>query len=267
MAFAPRILGRTGLEVGPLGLGASFGIADADVEWALDHGCNYLYWGTFRRRGFGRALEHLCRTRRQDVVLVVQSYARLGKAVELSLHRALRRLGTDHADVLLLGWWQDAPWDTVARAALRARESGKTRFLGLSTHNRLHAGRLVAEAGGAIDVVHVRYNAAHRGAEQEVFPHRLAGGAGPGLVSFTATRWGQLLKTSARGRTPTAGDCYRFALSRPEVDLCLCGPRNGEDIRAAVAALERGPMSADELAWMREAGDRVRGQPAPAAQE
>src|SRR5262245_30637823 len=103
--LGPRTLGRTGLRVGPLGLGASFGIGDADVEWAVDHGCNYLYWGSLRRRGFGRALARLCKTRRQEIVLVVQSYARMGTALDVSLELALRRLGTDHADVLLLGWW------------------------------------------------------------------------------------------------------------------------------------------------------------------
>jgi aryl-alcohol dehydrogenase-like predicted oxidoreductase len=255
-AFAPRMLGRTGLQVGPLGLGATYGIADRDLEWALDHGCNYLYWGSMRRRGFGRPLAEACRTRRDRVVLVIQSYARVGLALGLSLESALRRLGTDHADVLLLGWWSDTPWQTVLEAAQRLREQGKTRFLALSTHQRTHAGRLVADATGAIDIVHVRYNAAHRGAEREVFPHRAP--AGPGIVAFTATRWGKLLEPPVDGqRAPTAGDCYRFVLSNPAVDVCLAGPRNGDDVRAALGALERGPMDEAELSWMRQVGDRV----------
>jgi len=179
----------------------------------------------------------------------------MGAALDVSLELALRRLGTDHADVLLLGWWNGQPWENVARAARRARETGKTRFVALSTHNRELAGRLVADTTGTIDIVHLRYNAAHRGAEREVFPHRAQGG--PGVVSFTATRWGKLLESSADGRSPTAADCYRFVLSQPAVDVCLVGARNGDDIRAAVGALERGPMDPDELAWMRGIGDRV----------
>src|SRR5262249_15570581 len=153
-----------GLSVGPLGLGSSFGVGGKDVEWAVDHGCNYLYWGSMRRLGFGRALRHLCKTRRQDVVLVVQSYARLGTAVKLSLEAALRPLGTDHADILLLGWWNQDPWNTVAEAAAELRAAGKTRFIGLSTHERPLAGRMLAQNDPLIDVFHVRYNAAHRGA-------------------------------------------------------------------------------------------------------
>lgn len=256
--FAPRTLGKTGLRVGPLGLGASYGVGDADIEWAVDHGCNYLYWGSLRRRGFGRGLAHVLRARRQDVVLVVQSYARVGLALKVSLERALGQLGTDYADVLLLGWWNGAPWGGVAEAAARLREAGKTRFIGLSTHKRPLAGQLVGDAAGLVDVVHVRYNAAHRGAEKEVFPHRVPGG--PGLVAFTATRWGALLKPQLDGHTPTAGDCYRFVLTEPAVDVCLSGPRNGDDVRAAVAALARGPMTLDERGWMRAVGDRVYGR-------
>jgi aryl-alcohol dehydrogenase-like predicted oxidoreductase len=254
-AFAPRTLGRTGLRIGPLGLGSSYGVADRDLDWAVDHGCNYLYWGSLRRRGFGRGLKRLCQTRRDDIVLVIQSYARFGSAVEMSLELALRRLGTDRADVLLLGWWNDTPRASVVAGAVRARERGKTRFIAMSTHQRPLAGTLVADAKGVIDIVHVRYNAAHRGAEREVFPHRSPAGAG--VVAFTATRWGKLLTQSESGRSPSAGDCYRFVLSNPAVDLCLAGPRNGEDLRAAIAALERGPMDQEELRWMCTIGDRV----------
>ena len=56
---------------------------------------------------------------------------------------------------------------------------------------------------------------------------------------------------------PTAGDCYRFALTRPEVDLCLTGPRNRADVEAALQAVAKGPMDEEELAWMHRVGDRI----------
>ncbi|MHC4470941.1 MAG: aldo-keto reductase family protein [Planctomycetota bacterium] len=259
MGFAPRTLGSTGLTVGPLGLGSSFGIGGEDVEWAFDRGCNYLYWGSLRRRGFGRALRHLLATRRDDVVLVLQSYMRWGAAVRLSFERGLRRLRADHADVLLLGMWNKPVSPAVLETALRLREQGKVRFVAVSTHQRSVAGRhLAGELDGA-DVLHVRYNAAHRGAEQDVFPHGPAErDARPGMVCFTATRWGSLLKPiPGMTRTPTAGDCYRFVLSRPEVDVCLAGPRDRADLEAALDAISRGPMDEEELAFMREVGDAV----------
>jgi aryl-alcohol dehydrogenase-like predicted oxidoreductase len=44
-----RILGRTGLEVGRLGMASSYGVPSQAVEQAFEQGVNYLYWGTFRR--------------------------------------------------------------------------------------------------------------------------------------------------------------------------------------------------------------------------
>jgi len=59
---------------------------------------------------------------------------------------------------------------------------------------------------------------------------------------------------------PTATDCYRYVLSRPEVDVCLTGPANPAQMQAAFEALRRGPMSEDELAWMRRVGRAVAGK-------
>jgi len=122
------------------------------------------------------------------------------------------------------------------------------------------------------DIVHFRYNAAHPGAEADIFPN-LPSENRPGLVSFTATSWGQLLgKTSLPGffnggyrlpknqRAPTAADCYRYVLSRPEVDVCLTGPANSAQLDQALEALALGPMREDELAWMRRVGRVVAGK-------
>lgn len=259
MGFEPRTLGGTGLTVGPLGLGSSFGIGGRDVEWAFDQGCNYLYWGSLRRKGFGDALRHLAHTRRDELVLVVQSYMRWGFGVKLSLEMALRSLRTDYADVLLLGLWNKRISPGVLETAYRLRKQGKVRFIAVSVHQRTVAGRYLRGDLTGADILHVRYNAAHRGAEEDVFRHSPEDAAArPGLVCFTATRWGSLLKPlPGIDRTPSAGDCYRFALTRPEVDLCLAGPANRAELEEALSDLEKGPMDGDELTWMRRVGDNV----------
>jgi predicted aldo/keto reductase-like oxidoreductase len=58
-------------------------------------------------------------------------------------------------------------------------------------------------------------------------------------------------------RLPTAADCYRYVLTRPEVDVCLTGPSNAAQMEEALEALRMGPMSEDELAWMRRVGRAV----------
>jgi predicted aldo/keto reductase-like oxidoreductase len=258
--FAPRPLGRTGKLVGPLGLAASFGVGERGVEIAYERGCRYFYWGSFRRAAFGRGLKNIMAKDRAGTQLVIQSYTRIGMLMGVSVRRALRQLGTDHCDVLLLGWWNGMPPTRIMDAARRLKDAGTVKHIAVSTHARPK----VPEFSGTFDVVHMRYNAAHRGAEKEIFPHiPEARDSRAGIVAFTATRWGHLLKP-AKGldpsiKVPTAGDCYRFCVTDPHVDVAICGGRNDQDVIDACDAMDRGPMSPDELAWMRKVGDAVRG--------
>jgi aryl-alcohol dehydrogenase-like predicted oxidoreductase len=139
------------------------------------------------------------------------------------------------------------------------KEKGLIRYLGLSSHNRRLLGDLAK--GDDFDVLHLRYNGAHRGAETDIFPFLPPAGR-PGTVSFTATRWGRLLdpKKMPPGEVPpTAADCYRFVLSHPAVDVCMTGPKTAAQMRENLRALEAGPMTEEELARMRRIGDHVHG--------
>ena len=116
-------LGRSGVSVMPLGLGSSFGVGQRDVERAIERGVSYLYWGSIQRPGFGAAIRHAARRRRESVVTVIQTYTRVASLMRPSLEQALLRLRLDHTDFLLLGWWNDAPprrMPGVSAAALAA---------------------------------------------------------------------------------------------------------------------------------------------------
>ena len=81
-------------------------------------------------------------------------------------------------------------------------------------------------------------------------------------MAFTVTCWKKLInakpaKIGGLAR-PTAGDCYRFALSNENIDVCLTGPANQEQMRHALDAVDKGPMTEDELDWMRKVGDALK---------
>jgi aryl-alcohol dehydrogenase-like predicted oxidoreductase len=253
-----RTLGRTGLRVGPLGVAASFGAPAVAFEEAYDRGCNYFYWGSMRKKGMRDAIRHLCgQGRRDGLVVVLQSYSRSAFLMEIFLERALKSLGLDHADILILGWHNRVPAGGILERAVALKEKGLFRFLGLSGHNRPLFPELAGL--GIFDLFHVRYNAAHRGAEQDIFPH-IQGDSRPGIVSYTATRWGQLLnpkKTPPGESPPSAKDCYRFSLSNPAVDVCVCGPRDAAQMKEALKTLELGPLTREERARMVGIGDYV----------
>jgi predicted aldo/keto reductase-like oxidoreductase len=137
---------------------------------------------------------------------------------------------------------------------------GACRILGLSGHSRGIFPALAADR--SYGLFHLRYNAANRGAEQEVFP--FLGENPPGIVVFSATRRMSLVKSRRIPdglRRPEAADCYRFVLSHPSVDVVISAPSKLDQMKHNLSRLSaRGPMSEEELAWMREVGDRVYGR-------
>ncbi len=261
-AFTRRVLGATRREVGPIGLGSSYGLPGREVERAFERGVDFLLWGSMRKGDFGRGVREVARKDRARATIAIQTYARAAWTMPGSVERALRALRTDYVDILCLAWWNGLPPARIIDRALALRDSGKVRHLMVSCHERPTFARFIDD--GRYDALMLRYNAAHPGAEREVFPFVEAAGPRehrPAVVAFTATRWGTLLQprfTPEGERTPTAGDCYRFALSNPAVDVCLSGPRNAAELEDALAAVDRGPLDEAEMAWMRRVGAHVR---------
>lgn len=253
-----RSLGRTGLQVGRLGIGSSYGVSRESCLRAFDRGVNYFFWGSARTEGMARAIRDLSRTHRDDLAVVVQCYVRFPSLIRRSVEKGLKALGIERADVLLLGWYDSVPSESVFRAIEEMRQVGLFAHLGISTHHRPLVAEMCAHA--AVDVFHLRYNAAHSGAEREVFPGLPTSGR-PGIVSFTNTCWGQLLNPSRMPPgepCPPAEDCYRFALSHPCVDVAVCGPKNDDELNSALLALRKGPLDLEEMQRMRRIGQHIR---------
>ena len=111
------------------------------------------------------------------------------------------------------------------------------------------------------DLYHIRYNAANRGAEDDIFP--LLPEGRPGIVAFQTTRRMSLVKSGkipGEEKRPTAGDCYRFALSNPYVDVITSAPSTKAQMEENLAEVDKGPMTEDEMSWMRSIGDYVYGR-------
>ena len=253
-----RQLGLTGLTVGRLGVACSYGAPTEAFEEAFDHGVNYFYWGSQRKSTMARAIRNLiARGQRDELVIVIQSYSRSALLMEVFFQQALKKLGIDTADVLLLGWHNRRPAQRILDRALQMQEKGMCRYLALSGHNRLLFPKLSGQE--PFDIFHVRYNAVHRGAEEEVFA-KLAGLQRPGVVTYTATRWGDLLRANRMppDTAPLSGaDCYRFVLTHPDVDVCMTGPSTRAEMREALKALALGPLSEEELQRVRAIGDYI----------
>jgi aryl-alcohol dehydrogenase-like predicted oxidoreductase len=114
---------------------------------------------------------------------------------------------------------------------------------------------------GLLDMLMIRYNAAHRGAETEVFPVTTAHGLP--VVVYTCLRWGALLRPTPEDApgfvVPSAPAWYRFAVQHPAVTVALMAPENRAELEEDLQALRQMvPLSAEEYERLAAHGQRVR---------
>jgi predicted aldo/keto reductase-like oxidoreductase len=251
-------LGRTGLTTRRMGIGADAGISADALEWAFERGINYFYWGTRRTSGMKQAIRNLAPRHREQMIVALQTYDITGIAMNWSIRRGLRQLRLDHADILILGKRDHPVPERIRDRAVALREAGLVRFLCVSAHDRsTYESHL---ASGIFDLVMVRYNCAHPGAEREVFPLVTALEPRPGVVVYNSTRWGHLCNPEwmpAGERTPEPTHLYRHALSHPAVDMVLTAPNTRAQLEDNVKALDQGPLSPEESAWLERIGKHV----------
>lgn len=258
-------LGALG-KVCRLGL-ASRGNTNLDAEDVLEgvrRGVNYLNWCGYPD-GISEAVRRLGENR-GDVVIATQLSARSAVAAHKELDEKLAQLGTDTIDVVTHYYLEhESEWEEVQapggahEALVEARARGVIGAIGLTSHQRRLAARIAAS--GRIDLLMIRYNAAHRGAEEEVFP--LISHSGMPIVAFTGMRWGALIGTTVDdppGFVPPGPlDCYRFVLSHPSVTVGLMAPDGRRELEEDLRLLDdwRALTGAEDES-LRAHGDRVR---------
>jgi predicted aldo/keto reductase-like oxidoreductase len=235
-----------------------------DIEWAIARGINYLNW-CGHPDGLSRAIGRLG-SARDHVVVAAQFQARSARDAGREFASMLEQMRTDYIDVLTLYYveseneWNEivAPggaWDYLAEE----KRKGRLKLVGLTTHQRALAARWAQS--GKLDLLMIRYNAAHRGAERDVFP--VARQQQIPIVTFTALRWKALLAHTPddpQGFTPpSAADCYRFCLAHPDVAVALAAPANRRELEESLVLLDdwRPPETAVRERLLAH-GDRVK---------
>ncbi len=190
-----RTLGRTGVQVSTLALGAmNFGAirhttqddATAIVDAALDAGINVI--DTADRYSAGESEEMVSRAiagRRDDIVLATKVWSPMSdernhqgssrRWLVTELDNSLRRLGVDHVDLYQIHRWDPNTSDEETLSALTdLQRAGKIRYFGSSMYpayrivqaqwaaRKHHLGRFVTEQPG--------YSILQRGIETHVLP-------------------------------------------------------------------------------------------------
>jgi predicted aldo/keto reductase-like oxidoreductase len=215
-----------------------------DVEHAIGRGVDYLNW-CGHSDGLSRAVARLGQERRSRIVVAAQFEARSARDAERELASMLAELNTTYIDVLTLYYveshneWGEitvpgGAWEYLAEQ----KRQGRVKLIGLTSHQRPLAARWAHT--GKLDLLMIRYNAAHRGAERDVFP--VAQEKRIPIVTFTGLRWKALLAGTPedpQGFTPpSAIECYRFCLANPAVAVTLMAPGNRSELDQDLALLD-----------------------------
>ncbi|MET7743731.1 aldo/keto reductase [Streptomyces sp. NPDC005385] len=255
-----RTLGRTGVQVGSLALGAmNFGRigrttqdeATAIVDAALEGGINLV--DTADMYGDGESEEMVGKAiagRRDDIVLATKAGLPMGEDpnhrgssrrwLVTELDNSLRRLGVDHVDLYQIHRWDPETADEETLSALTdLQRAGKIRYFGSSTfpaHRVVQAQWAAREHGLSRYVTEQpSYSILQRGVEAHVLPVTEEYGLGVLVWSPLASGW--LSGAVRAGREITTS---RSAVMPQRFDLSV--PSN----RARLDAVERLAKVADE---------------------
>jgi predicted aldo/keto reductase-like oxidoreductase len=240
------------------------GLAPEDVDWAIERGVNYLNW-CGHADGLSEAVKRLG-SRRRNVVVAVQFQSRTSREAAIEFRWLLDTLRTDYIDIATLYYVESAEeWSAItSRGGAwewldEQKRAGRLGLIGLTSHQRKLAASWAQS--GLLDMLMIRYNAAHRGAENDIFP--VTAKRKMPVVSFTGLRWKALLETTPEDPLdfvpPTAADCYRFCLASEDITVVLTAPGNRKELEDNLTLLDdwRAP-SPMEIGTMRAHGDRVR---------
>ncbi len=244
MTTAYRSLGRTGLQVSPLCLGAmmfgAWGNTDHDesvriIHHALDSGINFIDTADVYARGeseeiVGKALKG----RRDSVVLATKVHGAMDdddpnmrgntrRWIVLEVEHSLRRLQTDWIDLYQIHRWD--PWvdhEETLGALTDLQRAGKIRHFGSSTYpsSAIVEAQWAAEKRGLGRFVTEQppYSILARGVETEVLP--VCERYGMGVIPWSPLAGGWLSGRYRRGEDARSHRAdripARYDLSLPE---------------------------------------------------
>jgi aryl-alcohol dehydrogenase-like predicted oxidoreductase len=251
-----NILGKS---VHRYGISASYGLDESGVREAIELGANYLFWSPSKKFLKTVIKDVVMKDRDRFMLATGPILGYFAGSVRRAAEKALRASGSEYLDVLQVFWAgkMSALTRSVVDELVKLRDEGKARAIGVSIHDRKRAAKLAAD--GPLDFFMIRYNAAHPGAEVDIFPHLPA--KKPIIAAYTATSWTKLLKPPKgwSGPAASAGDCFRFCLTNPYVDLVVSAPKTAAQMRENMQAIARGPLNDEEMARMRALGKAVHG--------
>lgn len=254
-------LGSSGLRVSPICLGMT---RPETVRAAFDAGINFFFLSNdlhflhYLPTMLGLRDLLASGVKRDDIVVAGVSYLCEPMFQHLQFDELLEVApNLERVDILLAGASHEDNFSARYKTLEGARKSKKwgCTAIGASFHDRLTA--RMAIRSELLDISYIRYNAAHPGSEEDLFPFLPLERQGL-LYNFSSTSGFvrepdfRKLQLGDEYPMPPIQDAYRFALSRPELDGLLVATQTPSEIADLVKALQRGPLPASRIQYMKD---------------
>lgn len=250
--LTPRLFGPEQWPVTPLGISGHYGLPVEGFVHAIERGVNLLFW----EPNYSTLTDFASRITAKDraeLYFVAGTFEAEGEAIRRDVERALRRLQLERLDLFLLFWTRS--WDRINEEVLYTLESLKEAGLidvySLSTHSRPLAVEAIERGWNP---VMVRHSAAHRKAEELIFPKAIE--METSIITFNTTCYGRLMKLPP-GDPPSAADCIRYTLNQPGVTACFSAPATMEQLEENLTALTEPDLPEARREALRAQGDVV----------
>ena len=274
-------LGKTGIKVSRLGVGISeigFNLTLGDekrasdvLNTALDLGINFFDTAACYGLGeefvgrtvSGRRDEFFLATKAGHVAGDYEGEAWTARTITDSIDRSLKRMKTDHVDLIQLHSCSVEVLEQgdAIQAIQKARDAGKTRFIGYSGDNE---NALWAVESGLFDTLQTSFNMVDQNARTKLFPK--ATSQGMGIISkrpianavwgapadprpyahipdYTVPYFERAQKMLQAGKITGAPEdrfllALGFNLAHPEINVAIVGTLNPEHLRSNVEMVE-----------------------------
>jgi hypothetical protein len=254
------ILGKTGVTVPRMVMGTGSRFCSVQEEekglemlnYALDHGL--YYWDTASSYGVDKVVSEerlgkVLKDRRQEVFLATKTRERNGEDARREIERSLKRLNTDHLDLLQIHTIQSLEDvekiekdDSVYKVISQLKDEGVVRFIGFTGHTDAAAMKAMTERFD-FDTMLIALNHYKKGNqpfEEQAVP--AAAEKGMGVIGM------KVIRPRENNENLDPKKLIRYALTLEHIDTAVVGIDSMEVLKENIALLKRfEPLNQEEM--------------------
>ena len=266
--FIYRTLGKTGIKLPVISMGTMDETSEALVRTALDAGIAHIATSQAYLRGrveefIGKVIKHY---KREDIFLATSVIPqpmdfRTGTfskdtdipKYEKAFEGSLKRLGVDYIDIFYLPFAageHSVTFEPIMKAMDKFKKDGKTRFLGIASHNSTAESVRAAADTGFYDFAMPAYNSQFKNIEELNESISYAAGKGMGIIAMKTIAGNSWRKSGEEktGSNPKAA--LKWVLQNKNIHSTVPGFTTFDQLETDLSVMEDLTLTSEEKAYL-----------------